>query len=243
MNLYADAANSDNLIKIGFYFGLACLIVFPIIMTIYIYFAKRQDHVPFHLRNCFPYEAFIDKERKQDILGRILEVLVLLSGLIPSIFSLSAFLKTRLDSNFTIYNVFFLILSLISAIAFFLVSILPLTHPRSHLIVYFGYMASLILKKTVGGVTLLQLGARYSEAAKILGIIVLVSLVGEIFFLVNPKLKTWDKMERITNKKGEEVLARPKWFVLAYSEWGAFYLSAVIDIILTVGVFLAKFHI
>ncbi len=243
MNLYADAANSENLIKIGFYFGLACLVIFPIIMTIYIYFAKRQDHVPFHLRNCFPYEAFIDKERKQDVLGRVLEALVLLAGLIPSIFSLSAFVNTRIDSNFTIYNVFFLVLSVLAAVGFVLISVIPLRQPRSHLIIYFGYLAAVILKKTVGGVTLLQLGDRYSEAAKILGIVVLVSLVAEIFFLVNPKLKTWDRMEKSTNKKGEEIYVRPKWFVLAYSEWGVFYLSAIIDIIIAVGVFLAKSHI
>ncbi len=239
MNIYADFANNSNLIKIGFYFGLACLIIFPIMMLVYISFAKRQDRVPFHYRNCFPYEAFVDKEKRQDILARVLLTLVLLVSLIPSVFSLSAFVNTRIDLNFTIYNVFFFILSVLAAVGFALISIIPLRQPRSHLIIYFAYIASLILKKTVGGLTLLQIGSGFSDATKIIGIIVLVSLVIEIALLVNPKLKSWDKMERITNKKGEEVLARPKWFVLAYSEWAAFISSAIIDILLTVGVFLA----
>lgn len=239
MNFLADAA-SENLIKIGFYFGLACLVIFPIMMLIYISFAKRQDHVPFHYRNCFPYEAFVDREKRQDILARVLQALVLVVGLIPSIYALAAFVNERADVNFTLYNIFFLVLSAFAACGFLLISIIPLRRPRSHLIIYFVYLATSILKKTVGGVTLLELGAEYSEVTRILGIVVLATLIVEVLLLVNPRLQNWDKLEKVTNKKGEEVLARPRWFVLAYSEWAVFACSAIVDVVLALGVFLAK---
>ena len=240
MNLFIDNAAKESLIRMGFYFGIACLIVFPIMMMIYISYAKKQDHVPFHYRNCFPYEAYIDKEKNQDKLARALQVMVLIATLVPSIFSLSAFINSKVDTNFNIYNSFFLVLSVMAAVGFLLISIIPLKSPRSHLIVFFAFLATMILKKTVGGVTLLQLGAEWSDATKIIGIVVLVTLLVEIFLLVNPKLKTWDKLERVTNSKGEEVLARPKWFVLAYSEWIVFGVGIIVDILMTVGIYLAK---
>ncbi len=241
MNLLIDGATIDSLIKMGFYFGIACLVIFPLMMMAYISYAKKQDHVPFHYRNCFPYEAFVDKERSQDKLARVLQALVLIATLVPSVFSLSAFVNAKTDTNFNIYNSFFLVLSLLAAVGFVLISIIPLKNPRIHLILYFVYLATMILKKTVGGVTLLQLSAQYvSEAAKILGIVVLITLLVEIILLVNPKLKTWDKLERVTNEKGEEVLRRPKWFVLAYSEWAVFGVGLIADIIMTVGVYLVK---
>ena len=37
--------------------------------------------------------------------------------------------------------------------------------------------------------------------------------------LLNPKLNNYSKMENVTEKDGSSHLERPKYFVMAYSEW------------------------
>lgn len=225
--------------EIGFYFGLACLILFPFMMVFYVRYAKKQDHVPFHFRNCFPYEGFVDREKRQDVLGRVLETLVLIVSLVPAIYVLSAYITVNV--NFKIYLIVFLIISVFAAAGFASISIVPLFKPRAHLILYFVYLAMMALKKTISGLTLLQLHQESGIlASKIIAIVVFVTLITEVFLLVNPKLRTWDRLEKGVNKKGEEVLRRPKWFVLAYSEWAVFFVGCLVDILVTIAIYLAK---
>ena len=58
--------------------------------------------------------------------------------------------------------------------------------------------------------------------------------------VANPKLKNWDRLETVTNEKGEQVVRRPKWFVLAYSEWFVFFVSILVDILTLVAIYVAR---
>ena len=223
----------------GFYLGLAVIVLFPAIMLFYLSFAKRQDHVPFHYRNCFPYEAFVDREKRQDILARVLQALALLAGLLPAVFALVAFKDA--DLSFTGYLYGFLAISIVSAAAFLLLTILPLSHPRSHLLIFFVFMATVIIKKGMAGLSLLQMAEFTSMTiAKVVGIIVLCLIVSEAAVVANPKLKNWDRLETVTNEKGEQVVRRPKWFVLAYSEWFVFFVGILADLITLIAIYVAR---
>ena len=46
-----------------------------------------------------------------------------------------------------------------------------------------------------------------------------VSLLFAFLLTMNPKLKHWEQLDRTINDNGEAVLMRPKYFVLAYTEW------------------------
>ena len=50
--------------------------------------------------------------------------------------------------------------------------------------------------------------------------------------LVNPRLKTWAKLEKVVDEDGASSLKRPKPFVLAFSEWIVIFLG-VLSYILT----------
>ena len=223
----------------GFYLGLACLILFPVVLLFYLSFAKRQDHVAFHYRNCFPYEAFVDRDKRQDVLARILQALVILASFLPAIFAVVAFKDA--DLSFRAYLYAFLAVSIVSGAAFLLLTIIPLPYPRSHTLIFFVFLAAMVIKKGMAGISLLQVAEFTSMTiAKVMGIIVLCLIVTEAVVVANPKLKNWDRLETVTNEKGEQVVRRPKWFVLAYSEWFVFFVSILVDILTLVAIYVAR---
>lgn len=52
------------------------------------------------------------------------------------------------------------------------------------------------------------------------------SIVQALFqagLLLNPRLKTWYQLRNVSDNKEKPLYERPRWFVLAYSEWFTFF--------------------
>lgn len=105
---------------------------------------------------------------------------------------------------------------------------------KSHLGRFFVMGLALILLTSINGIIFINLGRgrKLETLVFVLSIIMFVIALAVAIILVNPRLKTWAKLEKVVDEDGASSLKRPKPFVLAFSEWIVIFLG-VLSYILT----------
>ena len=177
----------------------------------------------------FPYEM-MPKNRKN-------YALIFLAGY----FLLSLLTNVSMFINFYDYAPTITGLLIISAFltlsyAFFNLRIHKLTASleKSHLGRFFVMGLTLILLTSINGIIFINLsrGRKLETLVFVLSIVMFVIALAVAIILVNPRLKTWAKLEKVVDEDGASSLKRPKPFVLAFSEWIVIFLG-VLSYILT----------
>ena len=177
----------------------------------------------------FPYEM-MPKNRKN-------YALIFLAGY----FLLSLLTNVSMFINFydyapTITGLLIISAFLSLAYAFFNLRIHKLTASleKSHLGRFFVMGLALILLTSINGIIFINLsrGRKLETLVFVLSIIMFVIALAVAIILVNPRLKTWAKLEKVVDEDGASSLKRPKPFVLAFSEWIVIFLG-VLSYILT----------
>lgn len=183
----------------------------------------------FSILTDFPYEI-MPKNRKN-------YALIFLAGY----FLLSLLTNVSMFINFYDYAPTITGLLIISAFlalsyAFFNLRIHKLTASleKSHLGRFFVMGLTLILLTSINGIIFINLsrGRKLETLVFILSIVMFVIALAVAIILVNPRLKTWAKLEKVVDEDGASSLKRPKPFVLAFSEWIVIFLG-VLSYILT----------
>ena len=183
----------------------------------------------FSILTDFPYEM-MPKNRKN-------YALIFLAGY----FLLSLLTNVSMFINFYDYAPTITGLLIISAFlalsyAFFNLRIHKLTASleKSHLGRFFVMGLALILLASINGIIFINLsrGHKLETLVFVLSIIMFVIALAVAIILVNPRLKTWAKLEKVVDEDGASSLKRPKPFVLAFSEWIVIFLG-VLSYILT----------
>ena len=183
----------------------------------------------FSILTDFPYEM-MPKNRKN-------YALIFLAGY----FLLSLLTNVSMFINFydyapTITGLLIISAFLSLAYAFFNLRIHKLTASleKSHLGRFFVMGLALILLTSINGIIFINLsrGHKLETLVFVLSIIMFVIALAVAIILVNPRLKTWAKLEKVVDEDGASSLKRPKPFVLAFSEWIVIFLG-VLSYILT----------
>ena len=183
----------------------------------------------FSILTDFPYEM-MPKNRKN-------YALIFLAGY----FLLSLLTNVSMFINFYDYAPTITGLLIISAFlalsyAFFNLRIHKVTASleKSHLGGFFVMGLTLILLASINGIIFINLsrGRKLETLVFVLSIIMFVIALAVAIILVNPRLKTWAKLEKVVDEDGASSLKRPKPFVLAFSEWIVIFLG-VLSYILT----------
>ena len=213
------------------------LFVPPAIFLLYLLLGSSQFEVGlkgdrkrmFSILTDFPYEM-TPKNRKN-------YALIFLAGY----FLLSLLTNVSMFINFYDYAPTITGLLIISAFlalsyAFFNLRIHKLTASleKSHLGRFFVMGLTLILLTSINGIIFINLsrGRKLETLVFVLSIIMFVIALAVAIILVNPRLKTWAKLEKVVDEDGASSLKRPKPFVLAFSEWIVIFLG-VLSYILT----------
>ena len=172
----------------------------------------------------FPYEM-MPKNRKN-------YALIFLAGY----FLLSLLTNVSMFINFydyapTITGLLIISAFLTLAYAFFNLRIHKLTASleKSHLGRFFVMGLALILLTSINGIIFINLskGCKLETLVFVLSIIMFVIALAVAIILVNPRLKTWAKLEKVVDEDGASSLKRPKPFVLAFSEWITIFLGVI----------------
>lgn len=173
---------------------------------------KSRFNLPYSLRNTFPYELNYRGKFKDNISGNV--------SLIISTLCLATFFAVFMKH----YNNGFYIATLISgaliSIASLLLVFVPLTLLKFHLALD---LIMFVFTMFANGILATGVFFSYYETPNILflisGIIASIFTVIIFILIMNPKLSRWANLAPEPNKDGSVSYKRPKYFVLAFSEW------------------------
>ncbi len=201
---------------LGMMFATFIFAIFFILFSVLNY--KKRFNLTYNIRNTFPYELNYQGTFKDNLAGNICLILSLLSA---------AMFYAFFDLNKTDgFYVFEMIAGFVSIIAIALVVFIPLNSLKAHLLSTVTlFTFTLLLTAGCVAANILRLSDLYKNfdqfnvfnlvAAIISGILCLTAII----ICLNPKLKYWANLQAEPNEDGSKSFKRPKYFVLAFSEW------------------------
>jgi hypothetical protein len=187
---------------------------------------QKEKGNAYDFRSYFPYELYGDSRSPLLLFARIFEALSLLG-----IIALPILLTVSYASDYQGYGTSFvsslIISSSLFALSYFYLSLVPVQHEKLHLGVYFLTSALNTLNLSMEGYFLLLLirhGTGKESLYALAALLFVIALVS-ILLPLNPRLKHWAEMDKVAEKDGSISFKRPKFFVLAWSEWLLYALS------------------
>ena len=190
---------------------------------------KQRFKQKYDLRNTFPYEFNYESKFADNILGNI--ALVLCAAFALGLFSCS--LTYRINNGL-------LLISLISGALYVLfvvlINFIPLKYLRTHMVfAVLLFVVSFVTPAAIGLTAFRVFQESKNIFALVLFIVAIVFALFNFVLVMNPKLTLNIKMQVATDEKGNEYYVRPKFIVMAFSEWLAI-LSLTINEILLIAV-------
>lgn len=190
---------------------------------------NRRFKTKYDLRNMFPYELNYEATFKDNFAGNISYALMCVANVGLYISSMDTLVQGTLAFN--------LVGAIITTISLVLVLFVPLKLLKTHLICSTALIIGVFLSFAAIGYTSLDFYNILSYdsfiVTCILGFAFALIVVG---IIMNPKLTTWAKAEKV-EINGEITYRRPRYIVLAFSEWLCICLtlvSALLQTLLTI---------
>ena len=186
---------------------------------------KKKEERPFNFRQYFLYEAFELEKRNANFL-RVLEIILIVINLFASC---ALFFMDHDETLISKY--YFLVIvgveTLLEIVLLFL-SITPLSKEKMHLFLFFAFGALIAIRNASAGRIFISAtkktldGVGFDLTFAILSFVLAFLALAP---LVNPKLSNYVNLVPTTNKDGTVSYERPKYFVMAFSEWLLFILN------------------
>lgn len=195
---------------LGFLIGAVFLFISFVLASTFNY--KARFKLQYHLRSHFPYELNYHGKFQDNIYGNLIYVLYFAA---VTVF-LVLFDKVHTNG----YLIFALIAGAVTIISLSALIFIPIDHLRLHmLIVALAFIFSLTFSFAIVLASYFKYKEHSSVSALVSLIISVVITALYAILILNPKLAHWAEMEDEKHEDGTVSKVRPKWFVLAYSEW------------------------
>jgi hypothetical protein len=135
-------------------------------------------------------------------------------------------------SGYMPYLVMIAIVFAISSLTFLSLNIVQAKFVMIHTILVTAYFSLGILSAGASAIFLFNV----NSGPELMTIGIIEAALGVILLLAmfNPRLRTWANLETIKNEDGSMSVVRPKFFILAFSEWLAIFLHLAIQIVFLV---------
>ena len=201
----------------AFGFLIVAIFLFACFLIASIFNYKARFKKSYHLRSHFPYELNYHGRYKDNIYGNLIYALFVIAIVVFLIFFNNAY------SNG--YLIFALIGGAITLVCLSALVYIPIDQLRIHMIVVaLAFISSLMFSFAI----VLAAYFKYKDNSSVPALVSLIfsSVVTVIYaiLILNPKLTHWAEMDDRVNEDGTVSKVRPKYFVLAYSEWALFFL-------------------
>ncbi len=206
---------------------LISLLFFAFLFSL-IYKTNKNEGKIFNFRQYFIYEAFAIEDKKGVIL-RIVQGAFLLINV--GITVASYFLPS--DQSVTSANYFLMIalFEVIVCILWVLLSSLSFKKEKIRVAAFMFYGAFIAIRNGTAGFVLLSISRKTIENTSILSltfaVLSFVFAALALLPLLNPKLSNYAKLDRVIEKDGTASYQRPKYFVMAFSEWLLTFLDEI----------------
>lgn len=187
-----------------------------LLFVAFIYFSfvnyQKRFNLKYSMRNVFPYELNYKGRFKDNLAGNIC---LTLSSICLLVF-FSTFLK-HYDNGFFLAS---MISGIIFSLATLLIFFIPFELLKFHIILDLAlFMGALCVNGTLATGAFFQIYELFNVYSLIAAIITSILTVFVFILIMNPKLSHWADLSPEKNKDGTMSFKRPKYFVLAYSEW------------------------
>lgn len=174
---------------------------------------KKRYKMDYRIRNYFPYELNYRMLFKDNMMGNIMLILA-------SILYLACYIIALFNRMTDFYYAIFAVGTIATFIPIALI-FTPLERTRQHMLfvtLSFAFSFLNVGLIAVESYRIFNSGINFALGLTSFIISIIIGLF--IFVLIlNPKLSSWGKMDQVTNDDGTISYARPKFFVLAFSEW------------------------
>ena len=208
-------------------FLLVSILFFIAFVVVSLFNHRRIHKMDYRLRNYFPYELNYRLKYKENFYGNMFFALFVISN----IFFLIFFDQYHNDG----YLIFALIAGAMLLIIIILLIYVPLDKLRLFTTINaFLFVFSLALP---AGIFLFNYFKfkQTEQAINVVGMVLsLIGVLVVLILLANPKLSNWAKMDEQINEDGSKQVIRPKYFVLAYSEWILLFLFLYNEVVLLI---------
>lgn len=137
--------------------------------------------------------------------------------------------------NFNSYLIFSAVAGSLLTILMFTINFVSLKFGKTHLIIAtIMFAVSFALPGSIALASLHEYQSTKEAYGLVLLIISAVIAIGAFILTMNPKLTLNIKMVSKIDESGEAVLTRPKYIVIAFTEWISFFLLFVDQILLII---------
>ena len=193
------------------------IIIAAVSFTIFMVFSmlnyKKRYNVTYNLRNMFPYEFNYETTFKDNLIGNIFLVATSV-GLV--LFYVSFFQSMN---NFGL-PIITMVAGIVASVMMPFVSFVPIKMIKMHLFVDVVFFIMTFLSIASFGLIMLNEYQVFAQTKSLaMAIVNFVFALGVFLILMNPKLTHWGDLEEVENSDGTKYYKRPKFFVLAFSEW------------------------
>lgn len=171
----------------------------------------QRFKMEYHMRNTFPYEFNYQGTFKDNLVGN----LFLCLSFITSMANYAMF-----DMTHSGFMIFVMVVGFFSSIMVLVINFVPLRLLKAHIISsVLTLIAGFALPASLSIASFSIYNANENKLALATAIISLVLTIFVFILLMNPNLTHWAQAEKKTNDDGTVTYIRPKYFVLAFTEW------------------------
>jgi hypothetical protein len=210
--------------------GIAVAVFFFIfgILAAYILYQKKQQR-KYSFLNEFPYELYQGIDQKYISIFYIIQMVQALGFIVFGFYSFT--------DNKNYYGIILLTSWTLTALLMAALSFVKLRSMRGHItIVAFLFTLTLVNAIFLGIYFYKTIYLDVPLAFPIISFVLAAVVLG---LMINPLLKRWPYMDKIEQQDGQIIILRPKFFVLAYTEW----LLILINYLLMLLAFIGNFFV
>ena len=192
------------------------LFIFLILASSLLY--KKRNNEQFNIRNCFPFELNYHSEFKENFYTHLLIGLYVIAS--------CGFYATFHMSYNNGYLIFIMIGGILSSLAIYALFYIPLLKIKLHIVVDAIYFA---LRLAISGAIIIlswRITQNNMSWASVTSIVLsAISFLATTGIIINPRLTLDFRAKEAIKENGEKEYVRPKFVVLAFSEWLLIFLN------------------
>ena len=194
------------------------VVIFGLIITVSFLLYKKRNDVDFDIKNSFPFELNYRSEFKENFYTHIL--LALYTSIC------CGFYATLFSKNVNGYFLFILIGGILSSLVIYSLFYIPLLRLKLHIAVDAICFA---LKLAISGAIIIlsyRLIKDNMSWANVTSLVLgSISTLAIVALMINPRLTLDFRSMEVVKENGEKEYVRPKYVVLALSEWLLIFLN------------------
>lgn len=191
---------------------IVAVLFFALLIVVSPLLYKRRIGVKYSFKNMFPFELNYKSVLKENFYTYLFLSLFVMA----SVGLFATFDRTYQNG----FHIFSMISGIICALLIVALFIVPLTNLRMHVIFVSLFFTLNFASSASILVSAWKSNQEYLAPLKIVCIVIgIIILIAGFITIVNPRMTLNIRAEEKVNENGEKVLMRPKWVVLALTEW------------------------